>query len=165
VYIFRVTGPKGSGTVEAECLADEAGTYEVWSGELRMDSGETFDLFPDGSPADIDASGLFDSMDMDEEFLEVGQYEFARKVQTAVENNPVFVQRIGTVSEFTYDLDMSVNEPGADTYVFHVKGSDGSGVLRADCITVDENTEDVPSAELVLDSGERVQLYPEKPLP
>ena len=163
VYIFHVTGPNGSGTLEAECIADDEGTYRVHSGELKLDSGETYDLFPNGSPAGLDVSDLLD--DMDSSFMDVGNDEFARQVRTAVENNPVFIQRIGTVSEFTYDLDMSVNEPGADTYVFHVTGSNGSGTLRAECITIDADTEDVPSAELVLDSGERVQLYPEKPLP
>jgi hypothetical protein len=160
LFLFDIRGPKGSGIVEAECVDDGSGSYEVWSGELRMDSGERFDLFPDGSPAD---AAMFD--DMDDSFLEAGEKEFARQVQVAVENNPVFVQRIGTVTEFTYDLDMSIEEAGADTYVFHVKGTNGSGLLRADCITIDADTEDVPSAELVLDSGERVQLYPEKPLP
>ena len=160
IYVFHLTGTKGSGTIEAECLANDAGTYEVWSGELKLDSGETFDLFPDGSPA---AAGMFD--DVDDSLLDVGEAEFARQVQVAVENNPVFLQRIGTVTEFTYDLDMSIEEEGANTYVFHVKGTNGSGLLRADCITVDADTEDVPSAELVLDSGERVQLYPDNPLP
>jgi hypothetical protein len=106
---------------------------------------------------------MFD--DMDDSFLDVGEAEFARQVQVAVENNPVFVQRIGTVTEFTYDLDMSMEEEGADTYVFHVQGTNGSGTLRAECITIDADTESVPSAELILDSGEHVQLYPEKPLP
>jgi hypothetical protein len=106
---------------------------------------------------------MFD--DMDDSFLDVDEAEFERKVQTAVEDNPVFVQRIGTVTEFTYDLDLSLEEDGADTFVFHVKGTNGSGLLRADCITIDEDTEHVPSAELVLDSGERVQLYPDNPLP
>jgi len=165
VYVFRITGPNGSGTIEAECIADDEGTYHVQSGELKMDSGETFDLFPDGNPNLTDTvndaiEGMFDS-----DTLDASSDEFARQVQIAVENNPVFMQRVGTVSEFTYDLDMSINEPGADTYVFHVKGSNGSGTLRAECITVDADTENVPSAELILDSGEHVQLYPEKPLP
>lgn len=165
VYIFRVTGPNGSGTIAAECLADDEGTYHVQSGELKLDSGETYDLFPNGNPNLTDAVGdTFDEM-FGSEMLEASSDEFARQVLVAVENNAVFKERIGTVSEFTYDLDMSANEPGADTYVFHVKGSSGGGTLRAECITVDENTEDVPSAELILDSGERVQLYPEKPLP
>lgn len=161
IYVFRVSGPNGSGTIEAECLDNDEGIYEVWSGELRMDSGETYDLFPDGDRwqtegiDDSDMGGLFD----------FGSDEFAQQVQTAVENNPVFVQHIGDVTEFTYDLDLSVEEEGADTFVFHVKGSRGNATLRAECITVDADTEDVPSGELVMESGERHQLYPENPLP
>lgn len=164
-FVFDVVGAKGSGTIEAECLDDGEGTYEVWSGELRMNTGETYDLFPDGDRWETEGfSELMDDMDTDG-FLDVDDAEFARQVQVAVQDNPIFQERIGEVTEFTYDLDLSIEEEGFDTYVFHVKGSNGSGMLRAECITVDADTEDVPSAELVMESGDRVQLYPDNPLP
>ncbi len=164
VYVFRVSGPKGSGTVEAECLDNDAGIYEVWSGELRMDSGEVYDLFPDGDRWETEGFSS-DDFDMGDDIFDFGSEDFARQVQTAVEKNPVFIEHIGDVTGFTYDLDMSMEEAGADTYVFHVTGTGGSATLRAECITVDSDTEKVESGELVMDSGERYQLYPDNPLP
>jgi hypothetical protein len=37
-------------------------------------------------------------------------------------------------------------------------------VLRAACLTVSDEEEDVVSGELIMDSGAKIQLFPEKPL-
>lgn len=52
VYVFRISGPKGSGTVTAEFLTVDAETEEVVSGTLELSTGETYDLMadvPDGN--------------------------------------------------------------------------------------------------------------------
>ena len=97
-------------------------------------------------------------------FFLFGLDEFARQVQVEIEDNPVIVEHIGEISSFEHDLSMSIDEPGEDTFVFHVTGTKGSGTLRADCITIDADREDVPRAELILDSGESYQLFPDDPL-
>jgi hypothetical protein len=99
-----------------------------------------------------------------EELADAGGDEFARQVRVEVEDNPVIVEHIGTISTFEHDFGMSLDEPGEDTYVFHLTGDKGSGKLRADCITVDAEHEDVPRAELIMDSGESYQLFPGNPL-
>jgi hypothetical protein len=144
----------------------------VESGQLTMDSGEVYELIEDSmlpggiefpSELEVPETPPMDSEATDTE-LEVKNAEFGRKVQSAVATNPVFTEHIGDISSFEYDIALSNAEPGMDVYVFQVSGSKASGQLRAECITLDEQTEGVSSAELVLDSGERVQLFPDTPL-
>lgn len=93
-----------------------------------------------------------------------GFSEITRQVQVEIEDNPVIVEHIGEISSFEHDMGMSLDEPGEDTFVFHISGDKGSGTLRADCITIDADHEDVPRGELIMDSGESYQLFPEDPL-
>jgi hypothetical protein len=93
-----------------------------------------------------------------------GFSEISRQVQVEIEDNPVIVEHIGEINSFEHDMSMSLNEPGEDTFVFQITGNKGSGTLRADCITIDAEHEDVPRGELIMDSGERYQLFPDDPL-
>jgi hypothetical protein len=163
-FVFHATGDKGNGTVVAVVL--QAGNeFYVESGQLKMDNGDVFELvegteetedaeaMPETPPETPDAAA---STEQDDKFV--------AKVQTALSGNPEFVKRIGDVQSFTYDIVQSTDEPGENVYVFHVTGSQGSGKLRAECVTIDPEVEQVTSAELILDNGESVQLYPDKPL-
>lgn len=152
-FVFDVQGDKDSGVVSAQ-MDDRGGQLKLLSGQVRLSNGDSYELV-DG--ADLD--GLL-AGESDEE----ANAEFARQVRNAVSGNPVLVERIGEIQSFTYDLPASLGEPGDEVYVFHVTGANGSGKLRAECITVDEDTESVTSAELVLEDGEQVQLFPDKPL-
>ena len=96
--------------------------------------------------------------------LSEGLDEFDRQVQVEVEGHPVIVEHIGAIQEFSHDWDASMAEPGEDVWVFDIRGEKGSGRLRAECVTIDADTEDVPSGELILDSGQTVQLFPDNPL-
>jgi len=51
VFVYRVYGAKGSGTVTAEFVAVDGETQEIRSGTLELDSGETFDLLENPQPA------------------------------------------------------------------------------------------------------------------
>ena len=44
-FVFKVTGPKGSGTLIAKTVTNEAGNDEVVSGSLRTAAG-TFEIVP-----------------------------------------------------------------------------------------------------------------------
>jgi hypothetical protein len=139
VFIFRIEGSKGAGLLTAACLEDGAGGFDVLWGELKLDSGETVELAPEN---DV----------------------FTPQVRSKIETHPVIVERIGAIAEFTTDWDSSMDEEGADVYVFRIRGDKGAGTLRAECITVSDEEEDVVSGELILESGEKLQLFPEKPL-
>ena len=45
--VFNAFGSKGNGVINAVCLTVDADTEEVVSGRLRLESGETYDLFPE----------------------------------------------------------------------------------------------------------------------
>ena len=45
VFLFDVTGSKGSGTIFAECIQQPGGGVNVISGQLELDNGEVFPLF------------------------------------------------------------------------------------------------------------------------
>jgi len=46
-FVFRIRGSKASGIVTVLCDTDSAEIAEVVSGTLQVDSGETYDLFPE----------------------------------------------------------------------------------------------------------------------
>ena len=49
VFVFQLKGGKGNGTLTATVVSE--GDHEhVVAGKLRLPSGETVDLFPDGPP-------------------------------------------------------------------------------------------------------------------
>ena len=46
-FVFRIRGSQASGIVTVLCDTDDAEIAEVVSGTLQVDSGETYDLFPE----------------------------------------------------------------------------------------------------------------------
>jgi hypothetical protein len=136
-YVFRIEGNLGTGTITADCWPDDDGNDQAYAGELVLDNGGTFDLFPD---------------------------LFTDQVRADIEEHPVVVERIGEIQEFIYDDERTMEEEGEDVYVFHLRGDKGGGLLRAACLTVSADAEDVVAGELIMDSGEKIQLFPEKPL-
>ena len=136
-YLFRIEGSLASGTITADCWPDDEGDDRAYSGVLTLDSGESFDLIPD---------------------------PFAEQVRADIAEHPVIVEHIGEIQEFDYDEDRSLEEEGEDVFVFRLRGDKGGGVLRAACLTVSDDEEDVVSGELIMESGEEYQLFPERPL-
>jgi hypothetical protein len=136
-YLFRIEGSLGSGTITADCWSDDEGNDRAYSAELTLDNGESFELIPD---------------------------LFAEQVRTDIAEHPVIVEHIGEIQEFVHDDDRSSEEEGEAVFVFRVRGAKGSGVLRAECLTVSDEEEDVVSGELIMDSSQEIQLFPEKPL-
>ncbi len=47
VFVFEVKGAKGEGIVTAEFVTIDVDTEAVTSGEIKLPSGETYDLFPE----------------------------------------------------------------------------------------------------------------------
>jgi hypothetical protein len=48
-YVYRVRGSDGEGRITVKHITNEDGGEQILSAELRMSSGETFDLMP-GQP-------------------------------------------------------------------------------------------------------------------
>lgn len=156
-FVFDLTGTKGAGQVVAVLLPDGNNPMSLVSGQLTMSTGEVYELV-EGQDLEAVLAGA------DGDMAAVGDEEFARQVQAALASNAILAERIGEISSFTYDPEASGPEP-EDVYVFHLTGAKGSGRLRAECITVNASTESVTSAELTMENGEKVQLFPDKPLP
>ncbi|REJ86505.1 MAG: hypothetical protein DWQ34_27180 [Planctomycetota bacterium] len=93
-----------------------------------------------------------------------GFAEFARKVRIDLEDHPVIREHVGEIEQITYDETGSLAEPDDIVFVFQLTGSKSSGTLRAACITVSNDEEDVTSGELTLENGETFQLFPDNPL-
>jgi hypothetical protein len=45
-FIYQVRGSKGEGRVTVQHITNDAGDEEILSAQLRLPSGETFDLVP-----------------------------------------------------------------------------------------------------------------------
>jgi hypothetical protein len=50
VFVFNLKGGKGNGVLTAQVVSEGADRERVVSGKLRLPTGETIDLFPDGPP-------------------------------------------------------------------------------------------------------------------
>lgn len=163
-FVFHITGDKGNGTVVAVVL-QSGDEFYADSGTLTMDNGDAFDLI-EGTESTEDAEAMPETPAEAPAAVEASEQDnkFAAKVQAALSGNAVLMERIGDIQSFTYDIVQSTDERGENVFVFHVTGSKASGKLRAECITDANDTEQVTSAELILDNGEGVQLFPEKPL-
>ena len=46
-FVFRVSGTKGSGLINATCVTNDSGVEEVHGGTIQLESGETLNLFPE----------------------------------------------------------------------------------------------------------------------
>lgn len=163
-YVFYIAGDKGSGTIAA-VVQHAGGAFYVEEGTLIMrPSGDSYALIAGQSP-DVAADPATTTVEPAAAAGNAADERFAAKVQAALARNPVLADQLGEIESCTYDYAQSQNEPGENVFVFQVAGKKGRGRLRAESITVNAERERVVSGELTLDDGERVQLFPNKPLP
>ena len=80
------------------------------------------------------------------------------EIRNHVRDDPVVVQHIGEIESFEVNLTESAAVKDDDTFVYHVKGSKGSGVLTVRHVTDDNGDEVIQSAELRLPDGRVVKL-------
>lgn len=159
-YVFRITGSQNSGTITANCV-ENLGVFRVMHGDLKLDNGDVYDLYPDGrDDLDITAAGDFDDQFWSDT---LPQERIDQLVREDLADNPVIREHIGEIQRLASDMDLSVQEPG-DIWIFEISGTKGQGRLRANCVLVADNDMDVDSGVLMLDSGENVQLFPDSPM-
>jgi len=91
---------------------------------------------------------------------------FADQAKEALNNNPVIQQHIGEVDEIELDFAATGEVEDEDVFVFRIEGSKGSGVVTAEFVSVDADTEEIRSGTLQLSSGETYDLTtPNLPFP
>ncbi len=95
--------------------------------------------------------------------VRLGLDVFADAVETDLRNNPVIVEHIGRIEELEVDLKTSFSTEGPDDFVFRARGTKGSGLIHATCVTNDEGVEEVVAGTIQLENGETLDLFPEAP--
>ena len=93
-------------------------------------------------------------------FLSFGLGVFADEVETDLRTNPMIIEHLGRIEEFELDLGKSIAAAGEDDYVFRARGTKGSGLITATCITNDDDVEEVVAGTVQLDTGETIELFP-----
>lgn len=81
--------------------------------------------------------------------------------QMAMEENPVIRTHLGEIEEVDIEWIKTGREEGDETFAFTVTGTKGRGLVVADFISVDEETEEMRNGTLTLDDGTSYSLEPE----
>ena len=84
---------------------------------------------------------------------------FKAQAKEALQNNPVVQEYIGEIEVIKLDLMATGEADGNDVFVFRIQGNEGFGVVSAEFVTIDENTEEIRSGTLRLSSGETLNLF------
>jgi hypothetical protein len=92
--------------------------------------------------------------------VRLGLDVFASDVESELRDNPVIIEHIGRIEELEVDLTASLSTDENDDFVFTVRGTKGSGLVHATCITRDDGTEAVTAGTIQLESGETLGLFP-----
>jgi hypothetical protein len=92
----------------------------------------------------------------------VGGSLIETQVGADLEDNPVLAEHVGEGRTFDIEWIQSGMHPDNDTFVFRVRGSKGTGLLIAKCITVDGDHEDVTEGTIQV-GGRRYDLFPKAP--
>ena len=95
-------------------------------------------------------------------FLKFGLSVFSEQVQAELRDNPVVVEHLGKIEELGLDFQATLAASGEDDFVFEARGTKGDGTLRVTSITIDDETENIVAGTLQLESGEEINLFPER---
>ena len=95
--------------------------------------------------------------------VRIGLDIFADEVEAELRENPVIIEHIGRIEEFDVDLQASLSTEGHDDFVFRARGTKGSVLINATCVTNDDGIEKVVAGTIQLDSGETFDLFPDVP--
>ena len=95
--------------------------------------------------------------------VRLGLDVFAAAVEGDLRENPVIVEHIGRIEELEVELKTSLTTEGQDDFVFRVRGTKGSGLIKATCVTKEDGDEEVVAGTIQLESGETFDLFPDVP--
>ena len=91
-----------------------------------------------------------------------GFSELTNQAMAALNDNPVVQQHVGEITEMDVDWTGTGSEEEDNVFVYTFTGTRASGVVTAEFITVDTNTEKVVSGTIELSSGDAYDLFPEE---
>ena len=84
------------------------------------------------------------------------------QAMAALNANPVVQQHAGRITEMDIDWTGTGLEEEDNVFVFEFTSAKATGVVTAEFITIDAETEKVVSGKLELSSGETYDLFPEE---
>jgi hypothetical protein len=91
-----------------------------------------------------------------------GWREVSEQFRMAMNENTVIREHLGEVSEISVDFTATGEVPGDDVFVYNVTGEKGTGVVSAEFLTVDADSERIASGTLKLPDGRVLELVPEE---
>jgi hypothetical protein len=80
------------------------------------------------------------------------------QVETELRRIDALREHVGEIQEFELDWFRSFSEPSEDVFVYRLTGSRASGLVRVESLTIDSQREELVWAELLLPSGECIEL-------
>lgn len=83
---------------------------------------------------------------------------YVDQVKSELNGNPVIQEHIGTIEDLSVNLVASSELDDENTFVFDVKGDKGEGVVTAELVSIDADTEELRSGTLELTTGETYDL-------
>jgi len=92
----------------------------------------------------------------------LGKSLFMDQAMATLNRNPVILQHVGEISEMEINWTRSGLEEDLNVCVYDVKGVKGTGIVTAEFIAIDADTEALASGELELSSGETYDLFPKE---
>ncbi|REJ70878.1 MAG: hypothetical protein DWQ34_17310, partial [Planctomycetota bacterium] len=103
MWVFDVSGPKGSGILTVHGLDPDDPNSGVDWGTLQLDNGDVYDLFTgrllaEPQPAESDEPR---AQTTTETAADDGFAEFARKVRIDLEDHPVIREHVGEIEQIT----------------------------------------------------------------
>lgn len=80
------------------------------------------------------------------------------EIRNQVRDEPALIEHIGQIEKMDVDLTESAALNDDDTFVYHVTGSKGKGVLTVRHVTNDAGDEEIQTADLRLSDGRVVKV-------
>lgn len=93
-------------------------------------------------------------------FFYLGSEVLAEAVGEDLRDHPVVLEHIGQIEAIDTEMLKSIATEG-DLFVYRVKGSKGSGLLRVESVSHDDGSEEVVSGTLQVDGGSEIDLFPD----
>ena len=97
-------------------------------------------------------------------FVRWGWNLFKAQARDALNRNAVIQHHIGAIDRMELDTAGTAHAEGDDVFVFRLEGPKGSGVVTAEFVTLDADTEVIASGTLELPGDETYDLLEQAPL-
>lgn len=89
-----------------------------------------------------------------------GLQVLASQIEDELADNPIVLEHIGQIESLELDFGRSAAHEDADTFIYQVRGTKGSGRITVKHVTAEGGGERILAGELRLPNGETFDLMP-----